>query len=459
MTILGNAASNQVNQSASQIVNDWVASQAPLHWPPPTPVDSAPGEPESSPILEPSPTWDSSGTSPAYVKKFKYSQPKLADSKEIFYNRVLLDLLKGYGINSKDGEIGIEIECEGTSLWDSPIQYWQANKDGSLRDRGKEHPPIEYTLKEPLPREKVEDALRYLNRQLIKAGSKVQESTRASVHVHINVQKMTLKEIFTFVSLYLLYENSLVEFSGPLRVGNLFCLRAKDAEYWIYCICRMFQTLGDLSGVCSNDFRYTSCNTASLTKFGSLEFRSMRGTVDKDLIQLWVEILLHLKDQSSQFTDPFQLYEQYSLQGPIGFTNSIFRTKPAIKQVLMTTSGNNFIAGVEEGSNFVRDIASCIPEWKAKKTREELKKLALEEKKKSDINTEPLHQRLLTSIQNHSYKVNHTLDVQAHYIYVSSNKKWLNIPGMSKGFFDQHGWIAIMRNSGNIEYLNGEEDA
>lgn len=330
-------------------------------------------DPEVSPPVQTfaQPLWSPS-PSPLYSKK----KPKA--SSEIFYNRTVKDYLfsssyRKLGNVFYDGEIGIEIECEGVNLFDSPVRYWTAKHDGSLRTKNN-HPPVEFVLRQPLPRTEISKALTYLMGNLERSKSVVSESTRTSVHVHVNCLNMTIKEVVTYICMYLLFENALVDFSGPTRVGNLFCLRAKDAEYWVWCISQMFLNNGDMSVVCSDNFRYTSCNTAALSKFGSLEFRSMRGTVDQKVIETWVSLLTHLKDKAEGYSNPMKLYEDYLKFGPENFSSYIFGGKPHLRSVLLQSSNSkeDYIRGIQEGSQFVRDIASSLPEWKVKKTKKEL---------------------------------------------------------------------------------------
>lgn len=283
-------------------------------------------------------------------------------SKEKFYNTKLVQFLaRRLADKVKDGEIGIEIECEGTRLFREPLAYWGCHSDGSLRGVDGED-PVEYVLRDPLSRNNIPKALSYLSSRLKTAKSDIRDSHRTSVHIHFNCQQMTLKEIFTFVCLYLIFENLLVDFSGPERVGNLFCQRAKDSQYWVHSIVEAFRN-GDFSRVFDDNLRYTSCNTASLDKFGSLEFRSLRGTVDTELIQNWIDILCVLKDKSKQFSDPLKLYEAFYEAETDGFFNRIFGDSPKLKRLLEQSSSVPIQPSMSQGSIFVRDIAYSIEEW------------------------------------------------------------------------------------------------
>lgn len=381
------------------------------------------------PSVQPTAHWSTGPIPPYSIKK---PQKRVTKSKDVFYNRTVQDFL--CRTPKVDGEVGLEIECEGTFLFDSPIQYWEATSDGSLRVC-KGHPPIEYRLRKPLLRSEVPKALGYLSNQLRRAGSSVEESTRTSVHVHVNCQGMTVKATFTYICLYLFFESLLVDFSGPTRVGNLFCLRAKDAQYWVWCICQMFLNNGDTSIVCNENFRYTSCNTDSLRKFGSLEFRSMRGTVNPALIQVWVDLLLHLKDASEEYEDPSKLYEDYVSLGSTRFFGKVFSSRPDLMSILTGVAGERLSQSIEEGSEFVRDISMSIPEWKKKKTREELKKLESETK-----NSDP--DRLNSAVEKGIFKINSSTKPTLVAIQTESGEKICLVPEKSKVWFDDEGFIA-----------------
>ena len=297
-------------------------------------------------------------------QEIRDDMPRAKKEATPFYNIPIAKYLQLSSSKLQEGEVGLEIECEGNNLFATPLSYWTVHQDNSLRISKDGHPPLEYVLKKPLPRKEIPLALDYLVSKLAGAKSEVHNSHRSSVHVHVNCQKMTIKEAFTYVCLYLIFEDALVKFSGPDRAGNLFCLRAKDAQFWIYSIVQGFRN-GRFQEALHETYRYTACNTASIAKFGSLEFRSMRGTVDKDVIQSWVDLLLFLKDKSLEFSDPLKLYEKYiSCNSPEDFFDLIFTSVPKLGRLLSGTA--DLSRGMEEGSIFVRDIAYSLEEWKVK---------------------------------------------------------------------------------------------
>ncbi len=210
--------------------------------------------------------------------------------------------------------IGIEIETEGKNLFDAPLLWWHAKGDGSLRPY-EGHEPKEYVLREPITPPEVIEALDYLNdRMAIK--SELHLSHRCSVHLHMNCQHLLLKQVLTIMCLYFVFEELLVEWCGEERVSNIFCLRGVDAQHYINVIENCIKT--DTYGMLKDDsVRYSSCNPASLSKFGSLEFRALRGTTEKDVITTWMGILLALREAALSFDDPTDIitaFESMSLK-------------------------------------------------------------------------------------------------------------------------------------------------
>jgi hypothetical protein len=209
-----------------------------------------------------------------------------------------------------------------------------------------------------LSREAVIKALIYLEKKLKEQGSEINKSPRTSVHVHVNMQQNTMKEIYNVICLYTILEELLVAFSGEEREGNLFCLRAKDAEYIVNILSEAARK-DSYEEVFNNNWRYASCNFASLGKFGSLEFRSMRGTVDVSIIKQWVEILLLIKDKALKFSNPREIVERFQKLGAFEFFQEIFT--PRIDLGLLFVERNDLIPKLESGYAILKDIAYSSP--------------------------------------------------------------------------------------------------
>lgn len=316
-----------------------------------TPTEFVPS-PEPMYNLNPGPfTGFSIQTYSDYMKEQKHGR-SMSKNKEAFYNKVITTVCP-VRTEKKAGLIGLEIECEGTKLFTAPFKYWACHEDGSLRPY-KGGTPVEYVLREPLDLPELKTALKYLDVKLKESGSSVHLSSRTSVHVHINVQKNTLRELYCFILLYLIFEEVLVDWSGPERAGNLFCLRAKDSEFYIQMLegCLKNESFREWK----EDFRYSACNVASVPKFGSLEFRSLRGTVDISLIETWVSVLLHLRQKSLTYDNPIEIVEDFNRLGPLPFFASIFDN--GLRDLF---SGTKDLSGkLWDGLRMMRDVAySC----------------------------------------------------------------------------------------------------
>lgn len=257
------------------------------------------------------------------------------------------------GGGDKKGEVGIEIECEGHNLLLDPSKWWKGIADGSLRGES-----IEYILRAPIDRAKVLESLNLLSKELAQHGSKVDESYRTSVHVHLNAQPMKMRHVFNQICLYLILEDILVEYCGKERIGNVFCLRASDAEGMIDRIRRAIKK-GEYANIGQDGMRYAAINTKALADHGSLEFRAFRGTVDPKLINQWVEILLEIKDAAMKYDNPQQICVDFSVLGPKAFVEKVF-TANNQRAILAYP---NFEKRLFDGVRLAQDIAYSIPDW------------------------------------------------------------------------------------------------
>lgn len=290
---------------------------------------------------------------------------KRTSTKESFIDKKVSRLFMH---SLQEGMIGLEIEAEGTHLFNTPFKYWSCKSDGSLRhiiEEGVEHPPVEYVLKSPLNRDEVFKALKYLEAKLQASNSSIVMSSRTSVHVHVNCQEMTVRELYKFICLYMIFEEILVDWSGPERAGNLFCLRAKDSDYYIKMLEDSLRNKN--FKLWNENVRYAACNVASISKFGSLEFRSLRGTVDVDLIMTWIDILLLIKSKAEEFENPVEIVEKFNEVGPLPFFRQIFsdtKLRNLFKDIPLLSNK------LWDGLRMVRDVAYAT-DWPPPKKKED----------------------------------------------------------------------------------------
>lgn len=234
-------------------------------------------------------------------------------------DKTVIDLMADH-IQLQKGEIGIEIEVEGENLVQRLAKFWRVDKDHSLR--GLES--AEYVLIAPLKRDKYIEALEYLAAALKKKGAKLESTGRAGVHIHLNFQDVPIRKVANMVCLYMLFEDALTDYCGEGRTGNLFCLGTRYAENVID-VFKQYITTGFFHELHSDELRYASINLKALTTYGSIEFRSMRSTMDIKTLTIWIELLLSLKDAALLFKDPMEILARFSQIGGEGFTKEIFK--------------------------------------------------------------------------------------------------------------------------------------
>lgn len=232
------------------------------------------------------------------------------------------------------GDIGIEIEVEGNAFpkeeeefnEDDGLDYirhpliplqWNYVHDGSLRGQDN----AEYVLAQPIKFDEVPRALADLWSMFQEFGSVLDESNRTSVHVHLNALDWHINRVCAFTAMYVAVEEVLTNWCGDHRVGNLFCLRAKDAPAIISKAKKFLQTA--VFSHLDDGLHYAGLNLNALCKHGSIEIRTMRGVNDPALIQTWVDVLRHMYELSAEFSDPRTLCETFSGGGSFRFAELV----------------------------------------------------------------------------------------------------------------------------------------
>lgn len=247
------------------------------------------------------------------------------------------------------GDVGIEIEVEGRGL-PHLEKFWKNEEDGSLRGESRE-----YVLEKPMTLKEARLALSYLDAQYKANDTKVADSVRAGVHVHVNVQDLNIIQLYNFMVVYLILEEVLVKWCGPHREGNLFCLRAGDADYLLSQLRDVAQTK-QFQNLHSDQLRYASMNVKALGTYGSLEFRAMRGTRDLDLIYRWAEVLVGLREFAKGFDNPNQIIEGFSEGQAEGFLKAALG--PHAKEFACEGYVDKLCAGMRRA----QDVAYCV-DW------------------------------------------------------------------------------------------------
>jgi hypothetical protein len=227
-------------------------------------------------------------------------------------------LLEFLALNRTDGDLGVEIEVEGENLPAVFENGWKTEDDGSLRGG------LEYVFEGPCSLPEVKNRLVYLKKRFKDYKAAPKFSFRTSVHVHLNVQQLTYNQLLNVIYTYLLIEEPLMNLCGEERKGNRFCLRLADAEGMLDSLNKLFG--GDeksLQRIQNNKMRYAAINIEALGKYGSLEFRAMKGNMDTDKIVMWCNSLLRVREFASKFANPTEIYNTYIKEDAKQFFSSV----------------------------------------------------------------------------------------------------------------------------------------
>ena len=212
-------------------------------------------------------------------------------------------------------------------------------------------------MKGPIPFSEASEAVTWLYQMMSDYGTVLDESNRTSVHIHLNVQAFNFNRLAAFAALFFTFEELLAEWSGEHRVGNLFCLRAKDAPGIVSRLRKYIENDG--CNEIADGIHYAGMNFQAIQKFGSVEIRYLRGVTDPKIILDWIGMLQRIYEMSATFPDPRDVCSAFSYTGASGFIDEI-----------LGSWGPTLLNGIEmnqeqvrdslyEGIRFAQDLCFC----------------------------------------------------------------------------------------------------
>ena len=223
------------------------------------------------------------------------------------------------GYNTK-GDLGIELEVEGTRTL--PVimdDIWITKEDESLRGTA-----YEYVTNRPITFDSTKlSKIKQLTDRLAVTEGVVLDSPRTSLHVHVNVLDHTPLQVWTAACTYWLLENVLIKYCGEdQREGNLFCLRLIDSEAVLKYAIADTSSRYPFDSLRTDNIRYAGQNLNAIWKFGTLEYRGMRGTIDPNVIDTWTTEMYNIVHKSKRFKSPEEVLDTY-LANPEGFMDLV----------------------------------------------------------------------------------------------------------------------------------------
>ncbi len=235
----------------------------------------------------------------------------------------IFELLKKKNVS---GDFGIEIETEGKRLPQVSAQVWRMENDGSLRGVFPDT-RCEYVLPKPVTMKVAKESIKHLIQCGVDQATEWKFSFRTSVHVHLNVLDMEEDALYALIYTYVLLEEVLHNYCGKERKHNRFCLRVQDAEDTIAPMVHLFKN-GPyrFAGAWNGDrIRYAAMNLDALTKYGSLEFRGMRGTIDQGVLNNWLSALYNLRAYANKMGSVKAVYLDLMGKGAEAFFEEVLQ--------------------------------------------------------------------------------------------------------------------------------------
>lgn len=189
-----------------------------------------------------------------------------------------------YGLSNKGVGFlcGCEFEIEDIKSISSVVDNcFIIEDDHSLRNKGKEFKT------QPSDYENTLELFDTLHKGLALGPAPFSE--RTSIHVHVNVRELSIEQLRQLMLVYALFEPMFFDFVGETRQGNIFCVPLS------YTYLPSMYKLSPLSLVDSNKWhKYTAFNMLPIRELGTVEFRHMYGTNDREVFNTWLTTLKEL---------------------------------------------------------------------------------------------------------------------------------------------------------------------
>jgi hypothetical protein len=230
--------------------------------------------------------------------------------------------------NAKAGDLfGLELECEGRNVDynhgdENIIRHWAPHNDGSLR--ANHGSCCEWVFNGPVPYKAAVERVNILFDYFEKRKAKLVCSNRTSTHVHYNMGDKSCYQLVNMFILFTILEGLLDRYCGEDRAGNLFCLSSRHAEQQIRWMEDAVFKHGNFANL-REDWRYCSFNFAAVNKFGTVEFRAMRGLDNREDVLAWLSIINDFCDYASyKMKNPIDVVQAISAKTPIQFLHDVF---------------------------------------------------------------------------------------------------------------------------------------
>lgn len=223
--------------------------------------------------------------------------------------------------------VGVEVEVEKIAIGHPHMLGWNVVPDGSLRNNGAEFVSL------PIRGQNIHYLLHGLLTTLKKEGAEFTE--RTSIHVHMNVRRLTVEQLVTLLIVYFVVEQSLYRFihrAGFERSRNIFCVPLSESQHYLgvpYLIYLLKENnIRVLLDQIHQQWRkYSGLNLLPVSTQGTVEFRQLGGTMDVDIIMDWINIIQSIRLYALSHTleeTKTQIFELNTNSNYQAFLRSVF---------------------------------------------------------------------------------------------------------------------------------------
>jgi len=235
--------------------------------------------------------------------------------------------------------IGVELEIENVRPRDAFADLghlWKVERDDSLRPRDRS-----VELKSPSPGYSGEQLVQSL--EALAGKDSLAHGTfgwRAGSHIHVDCRDKTPEDLAYIGPFYALLEPSIFAWDGSGRHESRFCM-----PWWVcsHDIATAFDIIharndNEFVGKISSFSKYTALNMEPLQRFGTLEFRHAKSSIDKAFLLEYINIGLDVVAAADKFRDtmsPMGMVLDYMSIGPERFISKW--CDPVVSRALLRT--------------------------------------------------------------------------------------------------------------------------
>ena len=248
------------------------------------------------------------------------------------------------------GDVGIELEIESLNAalpWDPAVinagnlscpvtkAVWQPKEDHSLRGG------VEYVTSTAVAISSVPALVRGLYRNIASVKPKLNYSNRCSTHVHLNASLWKIDKVVSFYTLWAMFEEVLIDWCGPKRKANHFCLSIFDSPHTMDGLTH-FLKRGEWT--LSDGDKYQALNLLRLHDLGTIEIRCGDAWPDPERLIQWTSFLHTLKRRAEMLENPAMIPALVSGDTPRGMFEELCRdaNAPLIYTEVMARYATSF---------------------------------------------------------------------------------------------------------------------